>query len=114
VVVQVVEAEPLEAKEAEGLATVEAVAELGGEAVVAEATLGAEPEPALAEELEPEFELDWSEEGEGEEQGVPGRGKAKKKKLGKKRELVFDEDLGEVVAQRKRKPGRQRREWEEY
>jgi N utilization substance protein A len=114
VVVQVVEAEPLEVKEAERLATVEAAAEVGGEAVEAEATLEAEPELALAEELEPEFELDWSEEGEGEEQGVPGRGKAKKKKLGKKRELVFDEDLGEVVAQRKRKPGRQRREWEEY
>jgi N utilization substance protein A len=114
VVVQVVEAEPLEAKEAEGLATVEAVAELGGEAVVAEATPGAVPELALAEALEPEFEADWSEEAEGEEQDVPGRDKAKKKKVGKKRELVYDENLGEVVAQRKRKPGRQRREWEEY
>lgn len=114
VVAQVVEAEPLEAKEAEELAPVEAVAEIGGESVEAEAILEAEPELLLAEELEPEDEADWAEEGEGEEQGVPGRGKAKKKKVGKKRQLVYDENLGEVVARRQRKPGRQRHEWEEY
>jgi hypothetical protein len=36
-----------------------------------------------------------------------------KGRKGKKRELVFDENLGEVIARRKRKPGRQRGEWDE-
>jgi hypothetical protein len=112
-VVQGVEGEPSKAEEAEEPVTVEPVVELGGAAVGAEAPLEAEPALIIGGE-EPEYEVDWSEEGEDEEQGVPGRGKAKKKKAGKKRELVYDENLGEVVAQRKRKPGRRRHEWEEY
>ncbi len=36
------------------------------------------------------------------------------KKTTKKRELIFDEDLGEVVARRKRKPGREGWDYEDY
>ncbi len=47
------------------------------------------------------------EDEESEEAGEGSKKPAKKgKKAAKKRELVFDEDLGQVVARRKRKPGR--------
>lgn len=39
--------------------------------------------------------------------------RAKKKKR-KKKQLVYDEKLGQVVSRRKRKPGRQRKKWEDY
>lgn len=38
----------------------------------------------------------------------------KKKSKGKRRELVFDEERGEVVARRRRKGGRRRSDWDEY
>jgi N utilization substance protein A len=41
-------------------------------------------------------------------------GKSGKKGKGKQRELVFDEERGEVVAKRRRKGSRRREEWEEY
>ena len=47
------------------------------------------------------------EDEDSEEAGGGAKKPAKKgKKAAKKRELVFDENLGEVVARRKRKPGR--------
>ncbi|MGQ9489618.1 MAG: transcription termination factor NusA [Anaerolineae bacterium] len=58
-------------------------------------------EPALLEEMEEE-----------EEEGLKKPEKRAGKKAAKKRELVFDETLGRVVARRKRKPGRGG--WEEY
>ena len=56
----------------------------------------------VAEEAEPE-----------EEEDIEGGKKAAKKgkKVDKKRELIFDENLGTIVARRKRKPGREG--WEE-
>jgi hypothetical protein len=51
------------------------------------------------------------EEALAEEEEIEGEGgKGKKKK--KARTLVFDERVGAVVAQRQRKPGRQRETWE--
>ena len=41
-------------------------------------------------------------------------GKRGKKGKRKQRELVFDEERGEVVAKRRRKGSRRREEWEEY
>jgi hypothetical protein len=76
---------------------------------VPEAT--AEPEAAAdSEELvEPVFtELDFGEvtfdETETDAEGVERAGKSKK--TSKKRELVYDERLGQVVSRKKRKPGR--------
>jgi hypothetical protein len=40
--------------------------------------------------------------------------RSKKKRSGRRRQLVYDENLGEVVARRKRKPGRERDKWEDY
>lgn len=59
----------------------------------------------------------WEEEGEeGEEEGeeLEEKERSKKKKRTKKQQLEYDENLGEVVARRKRKPGRQRGKWEDY
>jgi N utilization substance protein A len=74
----------------------------------------AAPEPQTMVEADEQFfapETFVDEEFvEDEEEGAAGAGKkapAKKaKKDTKKRELVFDEDLGQVIARRKRKPGR--------
>jgi N utilization substance protein A len=52
----------------------------------------------------------WDEE---EEEASDTDERSKKGKKKRKR-LVYDEDLGEVVARRKRKPGRQRENWEDY
>jgi N utilization substance protein A len=41
-------------------------------------------------------------------------GKPGKKGKGKQRELIFDEERGEVVAKRRRKGSRRREEWEDY
>ena len=50
-----------------------------------------------------------------DEEGVGEEGAQKKKKAkGKRRELVFDEDRGEVIARRRRKGGRRRGEWDEF
>jgi len=41
-------------------------------------------------------------------------GQGEKKAKQRRRQLVFDEDLGKVVARRKHKPGRARDDWEDY
>jgi len=48
-----------------------------------------------------------------EEDEEEAKRKKGKKEKGRKRELVFDEDLGKVVARTKHKPGRVREAWEE-
>jgi N utilization substance protein A len=106
---------------AEPVAAVETAAPEAAEAVevTQEPVEEAEAEAALQgeaeqEELEgaPAVELEWVEEEE-EEEEIGGKKGKKKGRKGRKRELVFDEDLGEVIARRKRKPGRQRGEWDE-
>jgi hypothetical protein len=61
--------------------------------------------PAEEEEFEPEDE--------GDEERISERGSSKKDKRGR-RQLIFDEEHGRVVAKKKRKPGRAREEWEDY
>ena len=57
---------------------------------------------------------DVTEEEEGETGEAGDKKPAKKsKKTEKKRELVFDESLGQVIARKKRKPGRGGG-WEEF
>jgi N utilization substance protein A len=109
------EAEMEAAAEAEPVAAVEAAAPEMAEAVE-EAAAEAVPQVAAEQaelELAPAVELEWVEEEEGEDELDLGKKGKKKGRKGKKRELVFDEDLGEVIARRKRKPGRQRGEWDE-
>ncbi|HXV41882.1 MAG TPA: hypothetical protein VEC96_02365, partial [Anaerolineae bacterium] len=96
-VVEGVEAQPEVVAEAE-----EAVAEV--ESILAEPEL--EPltfEPAAVGE-------EWSEDEEGED---ADKERGKKKARDKKRRLVYDEKLGEVVAERRRKPSR-RGGWLDY
>jgi len=101
--------EPLEAAEEEAAEVaapeVEERAEEVEEAAPGEEEVLVE-EVELAEELfEEEGEtLEYEEEDELEE----------RRKREKKRELVYDEDLGKMVAKRHRKPGRRREEWEDY
>jgi N utilization substance protein A len=104
---EITEAEPMIAEE------VGAVTDAAEEPVEAEAAPEVEPEP----EPEPELEvaIQWYEGGaEGDELEELDDGKGRKKRQPKKRQLVYDEDLGEVVARRRRKPGRARDEWEDY
>jgi transcription termination/antitermination protein NusA len=68
-------------------------------------TMGEAVEGLLVPEVTEEFE-DEEEEGEARPAGGKKAPAKKAKKDTKKRELVFDEDLGQVVARRKRKPGR--------
>ncbi len=107
--------EPVEAVEEEEIELaapeVEEVAEEPAEVVPAETeVLVEEMEPAEkpieGEEpiLEYEEEEIYEEEDELEE----------RRKREKKRELVYDEELGKMVARRHRKPGRHREEWEDY
>jgi N utilization substance protein A len=66
------------------------------------------PEGLLVPEAFPSEEFEFEDE-EGEARPAAGKkapAAKKVKKDTKKRELVFDETLGEVVARRKRKPGR--------
>ncbi|MCX7708200.1 MAG: transcription termination factor NusA [Anaerolineae bacterium] len=75
----------------------------------------AAPAGPAAEAIEPEYPAEaelFIEEMEEEEEGVRKPEKRSSKKAAKKRELVFDEELGRVVARRKRKPGRGG--WEDY
>ncbi|GAB4444595.1 MAG: hypothetical protein Fur0044_40860 [Anaerolineae bacterium] len=92
--------------QAEAVATSEAVTEIE-EPVVELETTPAEPEPLA---LEP-VALDWTEEEV--EDGDSDKERGKKKGRNKKRRLVFDENLGEVVAERRRKPSR-RGGWLDY
>jgi N utilization substance protein A len=104
---EVTEAEPVIAEE------VGAVTDAAEEPVEAEAAPEVEPEPEPKPELE--VAIQWYEGGaEGDELEELDDGKGKKKRQPKKRQLVYDEDLGEVVSRRRRKPGRARDEWEDY
>jgi N utilization substance protein A len=88
-----------------------AQADVAPETDVAEADIAAEAEEAeepawddlIKEELtfaEDEEEPDWEESAD------------KQKKKRKQRRLVYDENLGEVVARKRRKPGRRADRWE--
>ena len=74
-----------------------------------------EPVIATLEETVPTVEIDetidedWEEEDEEDEDGKPGKSDRRKRNL--KRQLEFDEQLGEVVARKKRRPGRGRHDW---
>jgi N utilization substance protein A len=107
-------APPAEAGEPEG-----AEVEAGPAEVAASAETPASVVPQAAEEVlstgeyPPEY---YEEVVEDEEEGEAGEKKPaakKSKKVAKKRELVFDESLGQVIARKKRKPGRGGG-WEEY
>ena len=105
------EALPSEAPEVEAAAAEEKEAEVVEVAVAA----GVEEVVAEAESIlvEPEVESltfeplavgeEWSED---EDDADPEKERDKKKARDKKRHLVFDEKLGEVVAERRRKPSR--------
>lgn len=105
----------------------EAIVEEAEQAVAFQAPVEAMAEPeveltdtegAVEEEIQAPvsgFAVEWAGEGEEDEEGDEAdQGKGGKKKRRKKREYVYDENLDQVVAQRRRKPGRQRGEWEEY
>ncbi len=103
------------ATESEAAATTEPTPEVGAEPSpvaeqpASEAALGpgAEAAPAGEPPVEGEVEFVGEETDEAEgEAGAAKKGTKRSKKASKKREFVFDEDLGEVVARRKRKPGR--------
>jgi N utilization substance protein A len=64
-------------------------------------------------EAEPEEEVLEFAEGEEEEELVD-KPKKKKRKDPRKRTLVYDEEMGEVIAERRRKPGRRVEDWEKY
>jgi N utilization substance protein A len=98
------EAEPVEAQE---VIASEVAAEVVEEVV-------AEPEPAEEAATEVEVQIGWFVGDEDEGLDDEARRETKKKGRRKKRRLVFDEDLGEVVAERRRKPGRRREDWEDY
>ncbi|MGC8837131.1 MAG: transcription termination factor NusA [Anaerolineae bacterium] len=87
------------------------------EAAVEERALALEAEPALALEtaLEPDLDLYEYDELEGEEEyeGEDKKKRKKGKKSGKKRRLVYDEEMDEIIVQRVRKPSR-RKDWEEF
>jgi hypothetical protein len=114
--VEVATAEEKEAEIAEVAVAAEAEAQpevattQEAEEVVAEAeSILAEPETEPLT-FEPVAAADWSEE---EEDGDAEKERDKKKGRDKKRRLVFDEKLGEVVAERRRKPSR-RGGWLDY
>ena len=112
------EAEPVMAEEAEApeaiAEEVEAVADVSEEPVKAEVAPQVELEPEPDSEPEVEAPIVWVENVEEDEDLEEGsRRGGKKKDQPKKRQLVYDEDLGEVVARRRRKPGRQRDEWQD-
>ena len=103
--------------EAEEEAKEEPVVEVAPEAKAPEAAeeIPAEEAPAELEQAEAEI-LEPSFDEEDEELEVLTRGQKQQKKR-KHRELVFDEDLGEVVAFRRRKRGDEfdePGEWDEY
>jgi N utilization substance protein A len=109
-----IEAEPVVAEEdLEGIEApeptgeeVEAITDAAEEPVGAPA-IEPEPEP----ESEPEVAIKWYA---GDEDDDFEEVEDRKKRQRRKRQLVYDEDLGEVVARRRRKPGRERDEWEDY
>jgi len=87
-----------------------AAAEVEPESVTESDT--AQPEVGKAEPSDESLEFVEEYEEEEEEGGTKkGRKRSKRKTANKKRELVYDEQLGELVSRRKRKPGR--RDWSE-
>jgi N utilization substance protein A len=107
---EVVSAEPLEEVPPETEVAEEALPPTAAEEPAPEEEATAEPEMEVAEEEEPVAvappvaappieELAFADK-------RPGRKKRKKR-------LVYDESLGEVVARKVRKPGRRREDWEE-
>jgi len=69
-------------------------------------------EPPETIEAEPEKEVLEVAEGEEEEELVDKP--KKKRKDHRKRTLVYDEEIGEVIAERRRKPSRRVEDWEKY
>jgi N utilization substance protein A len=116
--VEAVEEEGIElaAPEVEEVAEVAEITEEAAEAVPAEVEVSVKEmkpaEEAIEEEEEPtaEYEEEEEEAYEYEEEDEV----EERRKREKRRELVFDEELGKVVAKRQRKPGRRREEWEDY
>ena len=119
--VEVVEVEKMElaaqeveevAKVAEAAAVAE-VTEKAAEAVPAKAEVSVEEMKPAEETIEEEKPIAEYEEEEEEiyEEGDEGEERRKKEK---KRHLVYDEELGKVVAKRRRKPSRRREDWEDY
>jgi N utilization substance protein A len=89
--------------------------ELEGKGEIEE-ELGLEGEGEIEEEIEleegeGEEELELEEEGEEEELEEESRKGRRKRR--KKPYLVYDEELGEFVVERRRKPGRLREEWKD-
>jgi N utilization substance protein A len=81
----------------------------------ADEVTGMPPEEPSEMEAEPEEEeVEFIEEGEEEEEDFIDKPKRKKKRDRRKRTLVYDEEIGEVVVKRRRKPGRRVEEWEKY
>ena len=94
---------------------IEEVAEEVAEAVpVEEEVLVEEVEPTEEPSEEEEPSLEYAEEEEGIYEYEEKDELEERKKREKRRELVYDEELGKMVAKRHRKPGRQREEWEDY
>lgn len=92
-------------------APVDQVEEVAAEVEAPAAEIAAEPSAESAPAAETAATVvAWDEEEEGDS---PERALAKKKSRTKRRELVFDEGLGAVVAHRRRKPGRERETWED-
>ena len=106
---EVAEAEPVEDEPSEAPEAIEVAAKVSEELEESEAGVEVETEP------EPELVVPatWYQAGEEEKLDEDSR-ETKKKGRRKKRQLVYDEDLGEVVSRRRRKPGRERQEWEDY
>lgn len=106
---EVAEAEPVEDEASEAPEAIEVAAKVSEELEESEAGVEVETEP------EPELVVPatWYQAGEEEKLDEDSR-ETKKKGRRKKRQLVYDEDLGEVVSRRRRKPGRERQEWEDY
>lgn len=71
----------------------------------------AEPAPEAAAVAE---DVEEDEDAEGFLQEGQGKGTKKKKERQKRRQLVYDENAGEVVARRRRKGRRTRDDWDDY
>lgn len=77
-----------------------------------------EPEPEVEAEVDyvnlSDFGIVETDDADVEELDEDGNKKTKKKDRKKRRQLVFDEATGEVVAKRKRKKQRKRNDWDEF
>ncbi len=112
-----VESEEIAAEVVEAKAAVEvevepeavAAPETEEEVVAVAEAVSAEAEPLTLEPIA--VAEDWTEE---EEDGDADKDQGKKKARAKKRRLVYDEKLGEVVAERRRKPSRRGGGWLDY